>query len=47
MATRHTLLINKDMSDLTPGENFLMNSQLMIEVAAYRLQEYENVSSLE
>lgn len=42
MATKHTLLVNKDMSELSPGEqNFLMNSQLMIEVAAYRLQEQE------
>jgi len=42
MATKHTLLMNKNMDELSPGEqNFLMNSQLMIEVAAYRLQEYE------
>jgi hypothetical protein len=42
MATKHTLLMNKDMSEMTRDEqNFLMNSQLMIEVAAYRLQEYE------
>jgi len=42
MATKHTLLMNKNMDELSPGEqNFLMNSQLMIEVASYRLQEYE------
>jgi hypothetical protein len=42
MDTKHTLLINKNMDELTPGEqNFLMNSQLMIEVAGYRFQEYE------
>lgn len=42
LGIRHTLLVNKPFTELSDADrSFLLNSNLMIEVAAYRYQEFE------
>lgn len=42
IASKHTILGTKPIGELTEQEQeFLSNSQMMIEIAAYRLSEYE------
>jgi hypothetical protein len=39
---KYSILINKPASELSEADqNFVMNAQLMVEIAAYRVQEYE------